>query len=216
METSVFPRAKAAAILAGLISDDQLLVYGPVLAAAKKAGLRVAVGGGLAFSAYSGCARNTKDMDLFVVDDEEKLMAIMADRALPEYTDVPYDRTWSYRGTRGGYIVDLLWRMLNGRGAVDDVWTSQGWELEVRGVLFRLVPPEELLWSKLYILRRDRSDWPDILNIVFAQGPGMDWEHLCTRLEEDVTVLAAVMTLFRWMCPGRAANFRNGYGRGSV
>ena len=103
METSVFPRAKAAAILARLISDDQLLVYGPVLAAAKKAGLRVAVGGGLAFSAYAGYGRNTKDMDLFVVDpDQEKLMAIMAEQGFAEYTDVPYDRTWSYRGSRAG------------------------------------------------------------------------------------------------------------------
>ena len=153
METSVFPRAKAAAILARLISDDQLLVYGPVLAAAKKAGLRVAVGGGLAFSAYAGYGRNTKDMDLFVVDpDQEKLMAIMAEQGFAEYTDVPYDRTWSYRGSRAGYV-DLLWRMLNGRRGRRRVLGVGNLK---SGVSFSgSFPPEELLWSKLYILRRD-------------------------------------------------------------
>ena len=33
----------------------------------------------------------------------------------------------------------------------------------------------------------------------------MDWERVFARLEEDTAVLAAVTTLFRWMCPGRAA-----------
>ena len=161
---------------------------------------------GLPASAYSGYARNTKDMDLFVVDpDQKELMAIMKEQGFSEYTDVDYDPTWSYRGSRNGFIVDVLWRMLNNRGSVDEEWVSHGWELEVRGVIFRLIAPEELLWSKLYILRRERTDWPDILNLVFAQGPGLNWDRLLGRLEADAAVLGAVLGLFRWMCPGRAA-----------
>jgi len=206
MEKGVFPRQKGEAVLAQLISDEQLEVYAPLLQAARSAGVRMAMGGGLASSAYSGYVRNTKDMDLFVVDpDQNDLMAIMAEQGFSEYTDIDYDPTWSYRGSRNGFIVDLLWRMLNNRGSVDEAWISHGWELEVRGVVFRLVAPEELLWSKLYILRRERTDWPDILNLVFAQGPGMDWERLLARLEADAAVLGAVLSLFRWMCPGRAA-----------
>lgn len=202
----VFPPAKAEAILADMLTDDQLAVYGQLLEAAEKMGLRLAIGGGLALSAYSGYVRNTKDMDLYVMEpDQKKLVKLMADQGFAEYNAVDYDPTWSYRGTRRGFVVDLLWKMLNGRGAVDEVWTSRGWQLTVRGVKLRLIPPEELVWSKLYILRRERADWPDILNIIFAQGPEMDWERLFSRVGEDMPVLTSLMSLFCWMCPGRAA-----------
>ena len=205
--SGVLSRAKGAAILESLITDEQLAVYGALLDAARRAELRVAMGGGLASSAYSGYVRNTKDMDLYLVEpDQEKLMEIMAGQGFTEYTEFSYDPTWSYRGSRGDHVVDLLWRMLNGRGSVDEVWTSQGWDLEVKGVQFRLIPPEELLWSKLYILRRERTDWPDILNVLFAQGPALDWQRLLNHVAEDAEVLASVMSLFRWMCPGRAAD----------
>jgi hypothetical protein len=202
----IFPRDRAEKILADMLTDDQLAVYGQLLDAAARSGLRLAIGGGLALSAYSGYVRNTKDMDLYVVEpDQKKLMKLMAEQGFAEYNAVDYDPTWSFRGTRRGFVVDLLWRMLNGRGAVDEVWTSQGWELTVRGVKLRLIPPEELVWSKLYILRRERSDWPDILNIIYAQGPELDWERLLSRVGEDWPVMTSLMSLFCWMCPGRAA-----------
>ncbi|GAB7028039.1 nucleotidyltransferase family protein [Geotalea toluenoxydans] len=203
----VFPPAKAESILAQLLLDDQLAVYAQLLQAAEKNGLRLAIGGGLALSAYSGYMRNTKDMDLYVVEpDQKKLIKLMIEQGFAEYNAVEYDPTWSYRGSRRGFIVDLLWKMLNGRGAVDEVWTSRGWALTVRGVALRLIPPEELAWSKLYILRRERADWPDILNLIFAQGPEMDWERLLARVGEDRPVLTSLMSLFCWMCPGRAAD----------
>lgn len=206
MADNVFPTTKGEKVLAQLISPSQLAVYGQLLDAAARAGIRLAIGGGLATSAYSGYVRNTKDMDLYVVEpDQKKLMKLMSEQGFAEYNAVDYDPTWSYRGSRRGFVVDLLWRMLNGRGAVDEVWTSMGWELSVDGFTLRLIPPEELIWSKLYILRRERADWPDILNIIYAQGPAMDWDRLLTKIGDDVAVLAAIMSLFCWMCPGRAA-----------
>lgn len=202
----IFSKTKAEVILGDLIPHDQLSVYGQLLEAADKVGLRLAIGGGLALSAYSGYVRNTKDMDLYVVEpDHKRLMKLMVEQGFAEYNAVDYDPTWSYRGTRRGFVVDLLWRMLNGRGAVDEIWITKGWELEVRGVKLRLIPPEELVWSKLYILRRERADWPDILNIIYAQGPEMDWQRLLMRVGEDRPVLTSLMSLFCWMCPGRAA-----------
>jgi hypothetical protein len=192
-------------ILSDLIPQPQWEIYGTLLRAAGELGIRFALGGGLAASAYSGYVRNTKDMDLFLMPPHQTaMMRLMKEQGFSEYTAVPYDPTWSYRGCRDGYIVDLLWKMLNGRGEVDEVWVTGGWELNMRGVSFRMVPPEELIWSKLYILRRDRTDWPDIMNIIYAQGPQMDWERLLERLGEDAPVLGSVMSLFRWLCPGRA------------
>jgi hypothetical protein len=192
-------------ILGGLITPEQWEVCGPVIDEARRAGLGFALGGGLAFSAYSGMRRNTKDMDFYVVPgDHERMMGILAAHGFEEYTVVEYDPTWSYRGHRQGYIMDLLWRMLNNRAIIDRDWVTRGWEVTVRSIPVKLIPPEELLWSKLYILRRERSDWPDIIGLLAAQAPVMEWEYLLARLGEDAPVLGAVMSLFRWLCPGTA------------
>lgn len=199
-------RKQGECILTELISLAQWEVCAPIIKAARDENLGFAMGGGLTFSAYSGNLRNTKDMDFFVMPrDHERFLAIMAEHGFEEYQEVPYDPTWSYRGHKDGFIVDLLWRMLNNRTIVDEEWVTRGWEVTIKGVSFRLISPEELLWSKLYIIRRERCDWPDILGLMHAQASEMDWDYLLARLGADAPVLGSVMALFRWLCPTQAA-----------
>jgi hypothetical protein len=199
---------KAAEILTDLIPPEQWTVYAEFLAAAAARGLRVAVGGGLAVSACAAYVRNTKDMDLFVLEKESgELIELSRELGFEEYLEVTYDPTWSYRCSRDGYIIDFLWRMLNGKASVDETWVTKGWDLQVRGVPFKLIPVEELVLAKLYILRRDRSDWPDIMSLLFAHGTGLDWERMFLHLDEDRTVLGSVVSLLRWVCPGRTSRF---------
>lgn len=198
-------REQGEKILSEMITQEQWDACSPLIGAARSAGIGFAMGGGLAFSAYSGNRRNTKDIDLYVLPgDHVRLLEMMAAHGFEEYTEVEYDPTWSWRGHRHGYIIDLLWRMLNNRAAVDEGWVSRGWEVTVQGVPLKLIPPEELLWSKLYILRRERTDWPDILGVLAAQASVIDWDYLLARLGEDAPVLGSVMSLFRWLCPGSA------------
>lgn len=199
---------KASAIMTDLIPPEQWTVYARFIAEMARRSIPFAVGGGLAVSAYSGCVRNTKDMDLFILEkDSQEVVEITRELGFEEYTVVPYDPTWSYRSTSEGYIIDFLWKMLNGKAYVDDIWLTLGWELEVRGVPFKLLPVEELIWSKLYILRTDRADWPDILSLLYARGAELDWERFLLNLGEDRLVLGGVVNLLRWLCPGRACRF---------
>jgi hypothetical protein len=147
-------------------------------------------------------------MDIFVLEkDSAEVIEISRDLGFGEFTEVPYDPTWSYRSSRDGYIIDFLWRMLNDRAPVNETWLTRGWELRVRGVPFKLLPVEELIWSKLYILRIDRADWPDILSLLYARGEELDWERLLANLGDDRLVLGGVVNLLRWFCPGRACRF---------
>ena len=74
----------------------------------------------------------------------------------------------------------------------------------VRGEALAVVPREEFLWCKLYILQRDHCDWTDVFNLLYAVGPQLDWEHLLTRLEEDWPLLKGVLTVYGWLCPKQA------------
>ena len=102
-------------------------------------------------------------------------------------------------------IVDVIWAMANHRTDVDREWLTRGPLVEFGDTHIRVVPPEELIWSKLYVLQKDRSDWPDIFNILHAAGATLDWNHLLARLGEDRALLNAVLTVFRWLAPHRAA-----------
>src|SRR5260370_18242820 len=94
--------------------------------------------------------------------------------------------------------------MANYKNDVDDRWLTAGPEVTMRGEIFRLVPPEEMIWAKLYVMQKDRTDWPDVLNILYAQRKTLNWRHLLERLGEDAPLLYGLLTIFRWLCPNLA------------
>ncbi|MBV9295991.1 MAG: nucleotidyltransferase [Acidobacteriaceae bacterium] len=184
---------------------EQWEVYKSVIAEARKRGLNFAVGGGLAAMVYAGQWRNTKDIDLYVpAREREEMIRAVTDLGLDDYYAVQaYDRNWIYRSHKGDTIVDLIWAMANQRSVVDESWL-RGPEVEVEGERFRLLAPEEALWSKLYVLQHDRCDWPDALNLLYGVGPEMNWRHLFDRVNRDAPLLHGLLSVFAWICPERA------------
>jgi hypothetical protein len=181
-------------------------IYRRVIKGAQKRGIPFAVGGGFANMAYTGQSREAKDLDLVILGcDRDAMVRVTLEAGLHDYHDEkPYDRAWIYRAAGDGVLVDLIWAMANQRSKVDRAWIEQGPEIGVDGVRFRLMPAEELLWIKLYILQRDRCDWPDALNLVQAAGPDLDWPYVLGRLGEDRLLLTGLLATFRWVCPERA------------
>lgn len=192
--------------LAELISPHDWTLYRVVLEAAQRQGMRFALGGGFAFSAYARRWRDTKDMDLYVLPDERQAMIeiVLASGFADYFEREPYDRNWIFRGYREGVIVDVIWQMANQRAKVDDRWLTRGPEITIRGLTVRLLAVEDLIWAKLYVLQRERCDWPDLLNVIYVQGPQMDWNYLLEQVGDDAAVLGGVLHLLGWMCPERA------------
>jgi hypothetical protein len=185
--------------------EEQWRIYKQVIAEARKRELRFAVGGGLAAMTYAGQWRNTKDIDLYVLpQDRDKMVRLVNELGLGDYYEVEqYDRKWIYRSYKGDTIVDIMWAMANQRVQVDEGWLT-GPEVKVGGECFRLLPAEEEMWSKLYVLQRDRCDWLDALNMIYGVGPELDWRHLIARVAEDAKLLSAVLSIFAWVCPEKA------------
>src|SRR3954468_8152997 len=193
---------------ARVIPPDQWAIYKRAIQAVRKAGISFLVGGGFGLAGYTGRWRNTKDIDLYVVPGEQKRMVEVLSKAGFEdyYPSRPYDRGWIYRSTREGIIVDVIWSMANRRAQVDPTWFEKPTILELRDENLRLVPPEELLWCKLYVFQRDHCDWTDVMNLIYAVGPELDWERVLHRLGPDLPVLKSILTLFGWLSPSRAAD----------
>jgi hypothetical protein len=186
-----------------LVPPEQWAVYKSVLDAALGAGVPFALGGGLAVGLYTGRPRNTKDLDIYVrPEDRDRMVEIVTACGLSDYFDeAPYDRQWIYRGHRDEVIVDTIWSMANQRASVDDRWLNRGPVIRMFDRQFPAIPVEELIWSKLYVLQRDRCDWPDILNLICAAGRHLDWAHLLDRVAEDRPLLKGVLAIFSWVSP---------------
>jgi hypothetical protein len=190
-----------------LVPDEQWAVYLSALDAARETNTRHLLGGAFGLAGYTGRWRNTKDLDLYILPEQrQQLIAALQERAFVDlHEQLPYDRGWIYRATRDGIIVDLIWAMANRRAEVEPSWFAHSRPIRLRGEELQLIPAEELLWCKLYVLQRDRSDWPDLLNLLYAAGPHLDFARLMGRLQNDAPLFAAVLHVFTWLCPSRAA-----------
>jgi hypothetical protein len=184
----------------------QVTTYVDVIRQARARGIEFAVGGGSAVAVYTSARESTKDIDLYVLpEDRERMIEVVKDCGLRDYYEVrPYDRGWIYRGYVDDAIVDVMWSMPNQRTQVDLDWLRRGPEVDLYGEQVRILPREELIWAKLYVLQRDRSDWPDILNLIYCTASKLDWDHLVRRIGDDGPLLGAVLTIFRWLCPEKA------------
>jgi len=100
--------------------------------------------------------------------------------------------------------VDIIWAMANQRAHTDKLWFEHSQMANVRGETLAVIPVEEFLWCKLYIMQRDHCDWTDVFNLLYAVGPRINWGRLLGRLEEDWPLLKGVLTVYGWLCPKQA------------
>lgn len=190
---------------ADCIPEAQWRVYREVIEEAIRRRIPFALGGAFAVATYTGYWRNTKDLDLYVLPEyRERMIAAVHALGLTDYFDEkPYDRWWIYRAHGDDTIVDIIWAMANHRAQIDELWMS-GPEIELHGYCLKVLPAEAMLWDKLYIMQRDRCDWPDVLNLLYAAGREIRWGDVVRRMGEDTALLAGLLSVFAWIAPGRA------------
>lgn len=191
-----------------LLAPEHWQVYQRVMQEATHRGIKFALAGAFATATHTGRFRDTNDLVFYILPDErEEVMRLTQQIGLRDfYDECPYDRSRTYRATDGKVILEAIWTMRNHRASVDAEWLERSLEVEVRGMRVRIAPPEEMIWPKLYVIMRERCDWPDILNYFYVCAGGLDWRHLLDRLGEDKPLLAGALEVFSWISPDRAAN----------
>ena len=186
------------------IPDGEWAIYDEAIRAVRPTRCRFMLAGAFSLASYTGRWRNTKDIDFYILprDRDAFIEALNGAGFCDYYETLPYDRNWIYRSIKGDCIVDIIWAMANQRAQVDEEWFEHAPEIHVRGQDLLVAPAEELLWCKLYVLQRERSDWPDVLNLIHSLGADLDWEHLLNRLGDDLPLLAGLLNVYGWLCPG--------------
>jgi hypothetical protein len=194
------------------IPQREWSVYQRVMEQARSKSIPFAFGGAFATAVYTGRLRNTKDFDFYILPAHREAMkeAIIGAGLRDYYEQLPYDRSWIYRGNIDDIIVDAIWAMANHRAQVGPEWLSRGPEVIIRGERLRAIPAEELLWCKLYIIQRERCDWPDVFNLLDARVASIDWDYLLGRLAADTPLLAGALAVYAWLAPDRIRDIPGG------
>jgi hypothetical protein len=176
-------------------------VYRRAMAALREADVPFLVGGAFALARYTGIHRHTKDFDLFLRRrDLDRALAALAGIGLQVSRPFPH---WLAKAYEGDLFVDLIYSSGNGVAEVDDLWFEHAPEEKVLGVSARLCPAEEIIWSKSFIMERERFDGADVAHLLRCRGHQLDWERLLRRFAGPASrVLLAHAVLFGYIYPG--------------
>lgn len=163
--------------------------------------VRFLVGGGYAMRHYTGIVRKTKDLDLFVHAAEiETVMAVLERAGYRTELTFPH---WLGKAFQGEAFVDVIFSSGNGVAIVDDDWFHFAEEADVLGFTTRVAPVEEMIWSKAFILERERYDGADVAHLLRARARHLDWHRLVQRFGRHWRVLLSHLVLFGFIYPGQ-------------
>ena len=163
-------------------------------------GIEFLVGGAYAFTSYTGIDRSTKDFDLFVrKSDGTRALETLAAAGIRTQLTFPH---WLGKAFHRRNFVDVIFNSGNGVTPVDEGWFEHAPAREVLGVPARLAPAEEMLWSKAFVMERERYDGADVIHILRARAERLDWDRLLARFGERWRVLLNNLILFGFVYPG--------------
>jgi predicted nucleotidyltransferase len=184
------------------LEPEAEMLYREVLTALNEQHVSYAVAGAVALEKYTGIWRATKDLDLFMqTPDVRKALANLEDHGFRCETPDP---VWLSKAHRGDYFVDLISGMSNGVIMVDESWMKRTQPAMVVGIQTRIISPEDLIASKLFVTRRERFDGADIAHIIYRTRGSLDWQRILELAGEHWEMLLWALVLFRYVYPAHS------------
>jgi hypothetical protein len=182
-----------------LIEARILAFYQAALRILNESNVPFHVGGAYALARYTGIERHTNDLDVFVKPAD-------APRVLKHFEEAGYrvENThphWLGKVFEADAFIDVIHGSGNGLAVVDDEWLARGERLTVVGTPVLVCPVEEMIWSKSFIMERERFDGADVAHLIRARAGSIDWGRLLRRFGADWRVLLGHLVLFGYIYP---------------
>lgn len=173
--------------------------YLPAVSALDEAGLPFLVGGAYAFQRFTGIERDLKDFDIFVRSaDCRRVLDKLS--AIGYQTELTFPH-WLGKAVCGQHYVDVIFNSGNGVARVDDEWFQHAIVEDFLGVPIKLCPIEETIWSKAYVMERERYDGADVAHLLLACGKDLNWQRLLERFGPHWRLLLSHIVLFGFVYP---------------
>lgn len=157
------------------------------------------IGGSLALMRYMDLPRHPKDLDIFLRrQDRASLLALLTENGYR--TEVLHEH-WLAKIWQGDIFIDVIFGSGNGVSQVDDSWFDCAVPWHMWSVPVKICCPEDLIWSKAFIMDRERFDGADIAHLIRAAGDTINWPRLLGRFGDHWRVLLAHLLLVDFIYP---------------
>jgi hypothetical protein len=173
--------------------------YRQVLGILNRTSVPFLMGGGFALEFYTRLGRGIKDMDLLIQrHDLEKVFEAFSESGLkPELTF----SHWLGKVYYENDFVDIIFNSGNGLCEVDDLWFKHAVPGQVFGFPVNFCPAEEMIWTKAFIMERERYDGADVTHLLLKCSEQLDWRRLVSRFDSHWQVLLSHLILFGYIYP---------------
>ena len=179
--------------------EEKLELYRSAIELFHREKLPFLVAGTHAYYRYTGVARETKDFDIFIRrEDYPRFEAAV--RAAGFETELKFPH-WLGKIYKGKAFIDVIFAGGNGEAPIDDEWFEHSVEGMVFGLPVRLCAPEEMIWSKTYVMERERYDGGDVMHLLLRTGKRLDWQRLVRRFGPHWRLLLMQMIKFGFVYP---------------
>jgi hypothetical protein len=184
------------------VPEEQATLFREVLVALEQKRVPYAVSGAFALRQHTGICRFTKDLDLFMT-------ARTVGEALPILRECGFecevvDPVWLAKARKGEFFVDLITGMSNGVLVVENSWIERANPAVVQDVETRVLAPEELVASKIFVARRERFDGADVAHVIYGTYPSFDWDREMQLVGANWEMLLWSLVLFRYVYPAQS------------
>ncbi|HEX8618442.1 MAG TPA: hypothetical protein VF911_12710 [Thermoanaerobaculia bacterium] len=181
------------------LNPDKLEFYRATIELFNRENLPFLVGGTHAYHRYTGIARETKDFDIFVRrSDYPRFQEAVTKAGYQSELKFPH---WLGKIYKDDAFIDLIFSGGNGEAAVDDEWFEHAVEGKIFGLPAMLAAPEEMIWSKSYVMERERYDGGDVMHLFLRTGTRLDWHRLIRRFGDHWRLLLMQIIKFGFVYP---------------
>jgi uncharacterized protein YqkB len=165
----------------------------------KKSKIPFMVGGTYAVMSYVGIDRPTKDMDVFCkAGDYPKILHLFSEQG---YKTENTDERWLAKVKKGRYFFDVIYNSANAVAPVTDEWFKESQTGKILDINVNLLPPTELIFSKVFVQDRYKFDGNDIAHLILLKHKDIKWERLLSYLDQYWEVLLGHVLHFRFVYP---------------
>lgn len=183
-------------------SEEQIELFRAVLEHLNERKVPFVVAGAAALRQHTGIARDTKDLDVFL--PAEYVAAALESLREEGFETEVTDPVWLAKAHRGEYFVDLITGMSNAAIVVDQSWIDRAISCTQFGASVKVLAPEELIASKLFVTRRERFDGADIVHVIYATRERLDWDRILHLAGIHWEMLLWVLILFHYVYPAHS------------
>jgi hypothetical protein len=193
-----------------ILDEEARKFYCSVMEALERGKVPFLVGGAFAFNRYTGIIRHTKDLDIFLkFENLDQARRTLEQAGYRTELTFPHWLAKAYHPL-GSYFIDLIFCSGNGLVRVDQGWFDHAVAETVLEHAVKILPPEEIIWSKAFVMERERYDGADIAHLLRACVERLDWPRLIAQFDGQWRVLLSHLILFGYIYPELAGKIPSG------